>query len=417
MFDESQEQVHALVDHLFRHEAGRMLAALARLFGLANLDLAEEVVQDAMVQALRQWPFRGIPTNPAAWLMQTARNKALDILRRRAILRRQEYDLDSRAAAFAEPAGDEIVDDQLSIIFACCHPALPPEARVALTLKSVGGFGVAEIVRAFLSQETTIAQRLVRAKRRLVDERIALEVPPPGELPGRLDSVLQVIYLLFNEGYAAYQGEDLVRKDLCAEAIRLASLLLARAETARPKVHALLALMLLQASRLPARQDAEGNLLLLAEQDRSLWDQQLIAEGFRHLERAAVGDELTEYHVQAAIAACHASAASYGATDWRQMLALYDQLLALAPSPVASLNRAVALAMIEGPEEGMAALDAIQHNPALRGYYLLPAMRADLLLRLGRREEAAKCYREALTSPCTEPERRFLLRQLARCRA
>jgi RNA polymerase sigma-70 factor (ECF subfamily) len=415
MSDHSQQDVRALVEHLFRHEAGRLLAALTRHFGLANLDLAEEVVQDAMVQALRQWPFRGVPDNPAAWLMQTARNKALDVLRRRAMLRRQEDDLDSHAATLPASAPEELADDQLAMIFACCHPVLSAEARTALTLKSVGGFGVAEIARAFLAPETTIAQRLVRAKRKLAEEHVSLAVPPPFELPARLDSVLRVIYLLFNEGYSAHQGEDLVRHDLCAEAIRLASLLVARPETAAPKVHALLALMLLQASRLPARQDAEGNLCLLAEQDRSSWDRWLISEGMHHLECAAMGDELSEYHVQAAIAACHALAPTYDLTDWPQVLAQYDQLITIAPSPVVFLNRAVALAMVEGPEAGLQALDALHHDPALRNYYLLPATRADMLLRLGQREEAEACYRQALGSQCTEPERRFLLKRLAEC--
>jgi RNA polymerase sigma-70 factor (ECF subfamily) len=416
MSRDAPEEVHALVEHLFRHEAGRMLAALTRMFGLADFDLAEEVVQDAMVQALRQWPFRGVPENPAAWLMKTARNKALDLFRRRALLRRQQCDLDSQVADSLEPAGDELSDDQLAMIFACCHPVLPTEARIALTLKSVGGFGIAEIARAFLAQETAIAQRLVRAKRRLAEDNIALAVPPHAELPERLDSVLRVIYLLFNEGYSAHQGEDLVRHDLCAEAIRLALLLLSRPETAPPKVDALVALMLLQASRLPARQDAEGNLCLLADQDRSSWDKGLISAGMRHLERSAAGDELSEYHVQAAIAACHAVASSYEATDWQRVLALYDQLLAIAPSPVVLLNRGIALAMVEGPEAGLHALDALHHDPAMRNYYLLPATRADLLLRLGQPEEAEASYRQALTLPCTEPERRFLTKRLKECR-
>jgi RNA polymerase sigma-70 factor (ECF subfamily) len=406
--------VHALVEHLFRHEAGRMLAALTRLFGLAEFDLAEEVVQDAMVQALRKWPFAGIPDNPAAWLMQTARNKALDVLRRRTVLRRRDHDLDSVAAAEG-PSLEEVNDDQLAMMFACCHPALPAEAQVALTLKSVSGFGVAEIARAFLTQEATIAQRLVRAKRRLTESGAHLAVPPPRELPARLDAVLQVIYLLFNEGYSAHQGEDLVRHDLCAEAIRLASLMAARPDMAQPKVHALLALMYLQASRLPARQDAGGNLLLLAEQDRALWDRRLIAAGLHHLDRSAAGDELTEYHLQAGIAACHALAESYEQTDWPRVLDQYDHLVALVASPVVLLNRAVAVSMVHGPEAGLHALDAIQNDPALCGYYLLPATRADLLLRLERRDEAASCYRGALALLCTEPEQRFLLRRLAAC--
>jgi RNA polymerase sigma-70 factor (ECF subfamily) len=408
------QTVHALVEHLFRHEAGRMLAALTRLFGLAEIDLAEEVVQDAMVQALRKWPFAGIPDNPAAWLMQTARNKALDVLRRRATLRRRDHDLGG-VAAVEQPSMEEVNDDQLAMMFACCHPALSAEAQVALTLKSVSGFGVPEIARAFLTQEATIAQRLVRAKRRLAETEASLAVPSPRELPARLDPVLRVLYLLFNEGYSAHQGEDLVRHDLCAEAIRLGCLLTSRPDLEQPKLHALLALMYLQASRLPARQDTHGNLLLLAEQDRSVWDRRLMAAGLHHLDRSAAGEELTEYHLQAGIAACHALAESYEQTDWPRVLDQYDYLVTLVSSPIVVLNRAVAVSMVHCPDAGLRALDAIQDDPALRSYYLLPATRADLLLRLGRRDEAARCYRDALAMLCTEPEQRFLLRRLAAC--
>jgi RNA polymerase sigma-70 factor, ECF subfamily len=301
------------------------------------------------------------------------------------------------------------------MIFACCHPAIPRMARVALTLKAVGGFSAAEIARAFLAPEPTIAQRLVRAKRRIREEKIALTLPPPAELPGRMESVLQVIYLLFNEGHAAHQGDELIRQELCGEAIRLAGLLAARADTALPKVEALLALMLFQASRLAARVDAARDLVLLADQDRTLWDRRLIERGLYHLDRAAAGEELTEYHLQAGIAAAHAVAASSEATDWPQVLFLYEQLLVVAPSPVVALNRAVAVAMAHGPEAGLRAMEVLHDDPALKHYYLLPAARADLLLRLGLVAEAATCYRETLATPCSEPERRFLLKRLAAC--
>jgi RNA polymerase sigma-70 factor (ECF subfamily) len=416
--------VPELLEHLFRHQAGRMLAGLTRLLGLDQLDLAEEAVQEALLKALRQWPFRGVPDDPAAWLMRVARNQAVDLLRRDAAFRRKVPELEARLrdrAAGADPACQaedrSALDDTLAMMFACCHPALPAEARVALTLKAVGGFSVAEIARAFFAEETAVAQRLVRAKRRIQDEGIALALPAAEELPARLDSVLQVIYLVFNEGYTAHRGEKLVRDDLCGEAIRLGSLLAARAETALPKVHALLALMYLQASRLPARVDAGGELLLLAEQDRSLWDQTLLHAGLCHLGQAAEGDELTEYHLQAGIAAAHATAPSYEATDWPHLLALYDGLLALAPSPVVALNRTVALAMVRGPQAGLDALEAVRDDPALRRYYLLRAVQADLLRRLGREAEAAEEYRAALALPCSEPERRFLLQRLVESRS
>ncbi len=411
--------VNELVEHLFRHQAGQMLATLAHVFGLENLDLAEEVVQDALLEALRRWPYQGIPDNPRAWLVRAARNKALDVVRRRAALRRKVPELEARLRERQErdgaadaPAPEELADEQLAMIFACCSPILPPEARVALTLKAVSGFGVAEIARAFLCEESAIAQRLVRAKRRLQEAGTELAIPPPADLPERLDVVLRVLYLLFNEGYGAHAGEDLVREDLCGEAIRLARLLADRPDTGLPKVHALLALFYLQAARLEARVDGDGNLLLLAEQERERWDQELLAAGIAQLERAAQGDELSEYHIQAAIAAVHAGSDGPAGTDWRQLLGLYDQLLVVAPSPVAALNRAVALSMVDGPEAALAAVDELSASPALKNYYLLPAVRADLLRRLGRGADAAACYREALACPCTEPERRFLLRRL-----
>jgi RNA polymerase sigma-70 factor (ECF subfamily) len=414
-----ERRVHELVEHLFRHQAGQMLATLTHIFGLENLDLAEEVVQDALLQALQHWRFHGIPDNPRGWLLRAARNKALDVLRRQAALRRKEPELEARLRerqaqqdVADSPDPVELADEQLAMIFVCCDPALPAEARVALTLKAVGGFSVAEIARAFLAEEPTIAQRLVRAKRRIREEGITLTLPAPAEIPSRLDSVLQVLYLLFNEGYGAHTGEDLVREDLCGEAIRLAQLLASRPDTSLPKVHALLALFCFQAARLESRVDGEGNLLLLEEQERSLWDQTLLAHGIAYLERAADGNELSEYHLQAGIAAVHATSASFAETNWPRLIALYDQLLEVAPSPVVALNRAIAESMVEGAEAALASLDQLSAEPALKNYYLLPAVRADFLRRLGRHVEAVACYHEALTYPCTEPERRFLLRRI-----
>ncbi len=421
---DSAPEVHALVDHLFRHHAAAMLSALSRRLGLENLELAEEVVQDAMLQALRLWPHHGIPENPRGWLTQVARNKALDLVRRRSVFRRKQRALEERAVVEAElaqlglpeDAGDPFGDDQLAMIFACNHPALASEARVALTLKAACGFSVPEIARAFLTPEATIAQRIVRAKRLIREQDVTLALPEPDQLPSRLDSVLQVIYLLFNEGYAAHRGDALIRQDLCGEAIWLADRLAHRPETALPKSHALLALMLLQASRLPARQDEAGELVLLADQDRSLWDAALIHRGLRHLGHASEGDEMTVYHLQAGIAAVHAVAPDHASTDWPGVLSLYDSLCAVADSPVVALNRAVALAMVAGPAVALAAIDAIHDLRTLERYALLHATRADLLLTLGRRDEAESAYCAALESICSEPARRFLERRLDDCR-
>ncbi len=339
---------HQLVDHLFRQQAGQMVAWLTRIFGPAHLELAEEVVQDALLKALQQWPFSGVPDNPSGWLFKVARNGALDVLRRTAFLRERApaiaRELQERESAL-DPIPPGITDDELRMVFMCCHPELPPDARVALSLKTVGGFSTAEIARAFLASESTIAQRIVRAKRTLREKRIAFELPGGTELTDRLDSVLEVIYLMFNEGYAAHAGEDLVRLDMCREAIRLGRTI-AGATVGGPAADALVALMAFQASRLPARINEAGEMVRLEEQDRRLWDRELLGLGFGHLARSASGQRLTPYHVQAAIAAVHAAAPRAEDTDWPRMLTLYDDLLRLNPSPVVALNRAVALARV-----------------------------------------------------------------------
>jgi len=409
-------EVSALVEHLFRHSAGQMVSRLARWLGAARLDLAEEAVQDALVRALSTWPFSGVPAEPRGWLFQVARHRAVDLVRREASLRGK---LDALADAPGEPPPAQTAalgDDELAMMFMCCHPSLPPPARVALTLKTVGGFSVEEIAAAFLAEPDAIAQRLVRAKRQIRDQAIAIEIPPESELGARLESVLDVLYLLFNEGYSAHGGENLTRAELCGEAIRLAEILAGNRATDLPVVHALLALMLLQASRLPARVDEAGDLLLLAEQDRGAWDRELIARGFRHLEHAASGPEMTAYHVEAAIAATHAVAPKEASTNWMYIVQLYDDLLTLKPSPVVELNRAIALAMTEGPESGIAAIERIEASPALSRYYLLPAALGWFWLEAGDAQRAAGYYREALARPCSAPERRFLERQLTKCR-
>lgn len=411
------DAVPGLVDHLFRRQAGRMVAALVRTFGPEQLDLAEELVQEALVKALQRWPFHGVPDDPAAWLVRVARNLALDRLRREARLR--DSVLPRALADWSEARGDpdptlegEHPDDTLRLIFMCCHPELPRDARVALTLKAVCGFGVDEIARAFLASPATVAQRLVRAKQALRQRRLPFELPSPAELAARLDSVLEVLYLLFNEGYSAHAGEDLVRADLCHEALRLGDGLLGSPRTDAPVVHALQALMLFQASRLPARAGSPLPVRL-HEQDRALWDRGLIARAFAHLERGATGPRLTAYHVQAAIAAEHARAPSEAETDWPAILRGYDLLSELAPSPVVTLNRAVAVARCHGPAAGLRALDAAAQHPSLRGYALLFAVRAELRRECGDAAGARSDYARALELPCTRPERRFLERQRA----
>jgi RNA polymerase sigma-70 factor (ECF subfamily) len=413
------EHVDALVEHLFRHKAGQMVAALTRCFGPHNLQLAEDVVQETLLQALQQWAYRGVPENPGGWILAVARNKALDLLRRESSFRLKVELLGRRIEDDSRPApdlslADPLGDDQLTMIFMCCHPALPREARLALTLKTVGGFGVPEIARAFLVPEATLAQRLVRARRFIRERQVRFELPPPAELAQRLESVLDVLYLMFNEGYKANEGEGLVRHDICAEAARLCSLLAAHPAGDRPQVHALLALILLQASRLQARIDAEGNLLLLSEQDRAQWDQGAIRAGIYHLERSASGDALTAYHLQAGIAACHATARSYEDTDWVSILHYYNELRVVNSSPVVHLNWAVALAMVKGPQAGLQALDAIRAHPQLKHYYLLPAAYGALLERDGQRQQAIAAYREAIALAGNETERRFFLRRIER---
>jgi RNA polymerase sigma-70 factor (ECF subfamily) len=412
MSDGPASDPHALVDHLFRSRAGQMIAWLTRVFGPAHLGLVEEVVQDALVKALQQWPFSGIPDNPAGWLFRVARNGALDALRRNAAFANRADAIAFEIAWTHDviAANDDVRDDELRMIFLCCHPSLPPDARVALSLKTVGGFSVAEIARGLLSSEQAVAQRLVRAKRQLRDPEITIELPGGTELASRLDSVLEVIYLLFNEGYSAHEGDDLVRHDLCVEALRLARIV-ADSNVSSPGAQALAALIALQAARLPARVDRAGELVLLEDQDRSLWDERLVSMGFTYLERSAEGTIVTTYHVQAAIAAQHAGSPP-DATPWPVILGLYDELMALNPSPIVALNRAVALSKVEGPGPALEALAAIEREPRLAGYYLTAAMKGRWLNDLGDRAAAAEAYRVALSRPCNAPERRFLQQRL-----
>jgi RNA polymerase sigma-70 factor (ECF subfamily) len=407
------EGVEAAVAGAFREEWGRLVATLIRTTG--DWDLAEECAQGAFERALKTWPRDGVPRRPGAWLTTAARNLARDRLRRKATgaAKLQEVALMSRSDDADRDVGDEsgIHDDRLRLIFTCCHPALPLEARVALTLRTLAGLTTAEIARAFLVSEPTMAKRLVRAKGKIRNAAIPYRVPPAHLLPERTGGVLAVLYLLFNEGYAATSGADLVREHLSAEAIHLARTL-AQLMPDEPEALGLLALMLLHDARRAARVDGAGDLVTLEEQDRERWDRDKIREGEDIFDAALRLGKVGPYQLQAAIAACHATAASAADTDWAEIAALYGLLVSLVPSPVVKLNRAVAVGMADGPAAGLALVEEIEAAGELAGYHLLPATRADLLRRLGRQTEAAVAYREALELAATEAERRYLARRL-----
>jgi len=413
------EEARRAIEAVWRIEAAKLIAGLARI--VRDVGVAEELAQDALVAALETWPRTGVPENPGAWLMAAAKNRALDQLRRYKMLERKNAELAAemdlahdiaareRAEAIDDALSDDIGDDLLRLVFTACHPVLSPEARVALTLKLVGGLTTAEIARAYLAQETAIAQRLVRAKRTLSEARVPFEVPRGAELDARLASVLEVAYLIFNEGFAATAGEDWTRPALCEEALRLGRVLAGLMPQER-EVHGLVALMEIQASRLPARVGPDGAPVLLMDQDRSRWDPLLIRRGLAALERAeSLGGALGPYALQAAIAACHARARVASDTDWARIAALYDALAQVMPSPVVELNRAVAVGMAFGPAAGLEIADSLLEEPAMQGYHLLPSVRADLLAKLGRVEEARAEWMRAAGLAGNARERELLL--------
>ncbi len=412
--------VPTLVDHLFRRKAGQMVAALTRFFGPENIHLAEDVVQDTLLKALRKWSYLGIPDNPEGWLFKTAKNHALDILRRekrfRGKLELILADHDRENSLDPVPVFDDpLNDNELTLIFICCHPVINRESQVALALKMVGGFGKSEIAGAFLIKEKTVAQRLVRAKKKLRESQVSFKMPGPKELAYRVDAVLEVILLIFNEGYSATTGDSLIRQDLCGEAIRLATMLTSRPVGDLPKAHALLALLHFQNSRSEARVDTMGNLLLLSEQDRSQWDQKSLEQGCYHLKQAMRGEKLSQYHLMAGIAASHASAENFEGTNWHDILFYYNQLSEINRSPVLALNRIVALGMINGPGVALSELEKLSGEESLQNYYLLPATKGEMNLRDGNATEAKRNFELAYSLATNSAEKRFLKKRIGQC--
>jgi RNA polymerase sigma factor (sigma-70 family) len=417
------QDVPALVDHLFRREAGKMVSYLTRFLGLGRLDLAEDVVQDTLCHALRAWPIHGLPDNTSAWLMRTARNRAIDLIRRdnqfRYFTPELTYLLKQRDdnSAPEPPFATEIADDELRMMFSCCHPGLSTEAQVALILKTICGFSVAEIASALLVSEDSIERRLGRARKLFRESGTFVEISNVSEIPARLEPVYQAMYLLFNEGYQGSQSETTIREDLCYEALRLALLLSEHPQGARPRTFALVALFCFNAARLRARMDAEGIFIQMENQDRSKWDWALIGKGFHFLGKSASEKELSEFHLEAAIASLHSGTETYGKTDWSRIQELYDLLYQLKPTPIVALNRAIAVGLAQGPEMGLAELERIPDLPKLKNYPFYPAAQAEFARMAGRKEEARRCFASALKLARNSSEARFLEGKIKACGA
>ena len=411
-------EVSRLTEHLFRHESGRLVSMLTGIFGINRLQMAEDVVQEALIRALKTWPFYGVPANPAAWLMQTAKHLALDLIRREKLFQDKLpqlttfLDEDGHGTEQAVHFEEEIADGRLRLMFACCHPQIPQESQIALALKTLCGFSPAEIAKAFLTSEAATIKRLTRARQKIQELNIPFEIPSGPELSGRLEAVLHILYLLFSEGYKASSGESLIREEFCHESIRLGELLACHPLTGGPRTRALLALLWLNAARLNARTDGEGEILRLREQDRSLWNHEMIAQGIRHLGLATGGDDLSQYHLQAGIAACHCVAPSYDSTDWQRILAYYDHWVRMDDSPVVALNRAVALAQVRGPEAGIAAVEAITRREQLDSYHLVYAVLGEFESQRNNFEAAAAHFRKALQLAELRAEQSLLQQKL-----
>ena len=418
-------EISRIADDLFRNESGKLVSVLTRMFGIERMQLAEDVVQEALIRAMQTWPYYGIPQNPAAWITQTAKHLALDVIRREKsfqdkqlaiIFSVEQWSIDTNGAD-SVVFETEINDGRLRMLFACCHPSIPHDARVALALKLLCGFSTGEIASAFLTSEAAIAKRITRAKQRMRESNVSFEIPVGDELIERLGAVEQTLYLLFNEGYKASSGESIIREDLCDESIALTALLAEHPVGNTPRMHALLALMLLNAARIPARVDPSGHILRLSEQDRSRWDNAKIARGMHHFDQSARGSELSEYHLQAGIAAYHCAAPDFDSTDWPKILALYDQLLAADPSPVVALNRAVAVAHVHGPQAGIMAVYAIPDRHLLESYYLHYAVLGEFEAEAGRMDAASAHFKRALELTEMHSERELLEKRLRECNA
>ena len=402
--------VNTMIGHLFRHHAGKMAAVLGRTFGVSQIDLIEDSIQDAMITAMKRWPFTGTPDNPTAWLTQVAKNRIIDQLRRE----KGNEELDETATPYETDAphfASEIAEDQLRMIFACCHPSISPDSQVAITLKIVSGFSAREIARGFLSSESSVAKLLTRAKSNLRSGEVSLEIPSGDDLKTRINSVLKVLYLMFNEGYRPTAGDEVVREDLCFEALRLAEILSDHGVTRSPRLHALAALFCFHAARLRTRGDSEGSILLLIDQDRSQWDRDLIGRGLTHIRLSASGTEITDCHLEAEIAMIHATAESYSAIDWQRIAECYERLIEIRPSPVFELNRIIALGEIGGAPE---ALRRLEELPSLKNYFLFHTTRAHFLGQLGRGEEAQTSYETAQSLADNDAARRFISGQIAK---